>query len=144
LSFQTTDPVYPMQLSRSAKVPQRVDLYVLAGHRMDPTALPVAANPPTLEFAGQLDTSEVSPALRPYLAKGTFLTRWTNDFGQPDLITGDYVFTRAATDAPHQNVVYVTRHRGDVTGLALVGLAGVGAVALVIVLVVRRRRRAAA
>jgi hypothetical protein len=52
LSLHSTRVVYPMRLSRSAKLPQRLDLYVLADHRMDPSALPVADAKPAVEFAG--------------------------------------------------------------------------------------------
>jgi hypothetical protein len=89
LSFKSDKVSYPMRLSRSAKQPQTIDLYVLANHRMDPTAVPVARDKPAVEFAGRLDPSDAGPALQPYLAKGAFLTRWSNSLGQPDLIDGD-------------------------------------------------------
>jgi len=38
LSFASDTVVYPMRLSRAATTPQTVDLFVLADHRMDPTA----------------------------------------------------------------------------------------------------------
>lgn len=134
LSFASDTAVYPMRLSRSATGPQGVDLYVLADHRMDPSSVPVSGNAPTLQYAGRTD----SPALAGY--RGHYLTRWTNYLGQPQLIDGDYVFTRAATDSDYAQVIYRTRDRGGVTGLALIA-AALGSGVLVAVLWIRRRRR---
>ena len=140
LSFDSDTVVYPMRLSRSAPAPQTVDLYVLADHRMDPTSVPVTGNAPTLEYAGTVDRS--SPALQPYLSKGTFLTRWSDFIGTPRSIVGDYVFDRAPQDTPYQRVVSVTRNRGDVTGAIVLAAAGVGLVALIVGGVRRTRRTA--
>jgi hypothetical protein len=52
LSLTSDKLVYPMRLSRPAKTPQTVNLYVLADHRMDPKSVPVAGQKPSLEFAG--------------------------------------------------------------------------------------------
>jgi hypothetical protein len=138
LSFASDALVYPMRLSRSAKVPQTVDIYVLADHRMDPTSVPVAGAMPTLQFAGQLDDATAATELEPYLAKGTYLTRWNDFIREPQSIDADYAFTRAAADTPYQQVRYVTRHHGDITGLILVALAGLGVLTLVILLIRRR------
>ncbi|OKH86009.1 hypothetical protein EB75_09470 [Mycobacterium sp. ST-F2] len=135
LSFASDKAVYPMRLSRSATAPQSVDLYVLADHRMDPSALPVPGNAPTLQYAGPVD----APALADY--RGRYLTRWTNYLGEPHRIDGDYVFARAATDSDYAQVIYRTRNRGDVTGLALIA-AALGGVVLVAALWWRRRRQA--
>jgi len=134
LSFASDTVVYPMRLSRSATGPQRVDLYVLADHRMDPSSVPVPGNAPTLQYAGRTD----APALAGY--RGRYLTRWTNYIGQPQLIDSDYIFSRAATDSDYAQVIYRTRNRGDVTGLALI-VAALGGGMLVAVLWIRRRRR---
>lgn len=135
LSFASDTAVYPMRLSRSATAPQRVDLYVLADHRMDPRAVPVPGNAPTLQYAGRVDT----PALAEY--RGRYLTRWTDYLDEPKRIDGDYTFTRATTDADYAQVIYRTRNHGDVTGMALIA-AALGAAALVAVLWWRRRRQA--
>lgn len=135
LSFASDKAVYPMRLSRSATAPQSVDLYVLADHRIDPSALPVPGNAPTLQYAGPVD----APALADY--RGRYLTRWTNYLGEPHRIDGDYVFARAATDSDYAQVIYRTRNRGDVTGLALIA-AALGGVVLVAALWWRRRRQA--
>jgi hypothetical protein len=140
LTFKSDKVSYPMRLSRSAKLPQTIDLYVLADHRMDPTAVRVARDKPALEFAERLDPANAGPALSPYLAKGAFLTRWSNSLGQPDLIDGDYVFARAEADTPYQNIVYVTRDRGEYTGLILIVAVGLGAAFLVVAPTGRHRR----
>jgi hypothetical protein len=119
LSFTSDRLVYPMRLSRSATTPQTVDLYVLAGHRMDPTTVPVTAETPSLEFAGPLERADISPALAEYVGDGAYLTRWSNYIGEPALIDGDYVFEQAASDTPYQRIIYHTRNRGDLTGVIL-------------------------
>jgi hypothetical protein len=68
--------------------------------------------------------------------------RWSQFIGQPDVIGGDYVFTAADTDTDFQMVVYVTRHRGDLTGLLVLVIAGVG-IGAAIVLVARGATRRA-
>ncbi|MEO3760428.1 DUF2330 domain-containing protein [Mycobacterium sp. B14F4] len=133
LSFASDTAVYPMRLSRSARTPQTVDLYVLADHRMDSTAVPVAGHAPTLEFAGPVD----SPALQPYLSKGGYLTRWSDFIGTPQSIGGDYEFGRSPEDTAYQRVIDVTRNRGDMTGAILLVLVGLGLVSLTIVAVRR-------
>lgn len=138
LSFASDEVVYPMRLSRSATLPQTIDLFVLVAHRMDPTALPVEGVPPTLEFAGRLEAPSGAAVLDPYLADGTYLTRWSNYIADPAAIDGDYVFGRASSDEPFQRVTYVTRERGELTGLLLLAAAGSGVVAAVIVLLRRR------
>lgn len=136
LTFAADEVVYPMRLSRAAKNPQSVDLYLLAEHRMDPSGLPVTGNPPTLQFAGRVDV----PALAPYAGGGHYLTRWTDHFAVPADIDGDYVFTRAEKDTDYQQVILRTRNRGDITGLALLGVMFVG-MAVAVVLAVRRQAR---
>ena len=137
LSFAAEQMVYPMRLSRSATTPQTVDLFVLADHRMDPTSVPVAAETPTLEFAGRIDRTEVSPALADFAGDGAFLTRWSNHLVDPAAIEGDYTFGPAAEDTSYQRVVYRDRNRGDVTGLAMLGIL---AFVTVILLTTRRFR----
>jgi hypothetical protein len=53
---------------------------------------------------------------------------------------GDYVFSPADADTPYQNVVYVTRDRGDIPGPILVVAVGLGGVLLAVALARRRRR----
>jgi hypothetical protein len=139
LSFAAEQVVYPMRLSRSATTPQTVDLFVLGDHRMDPTSVPVATETPTLEFAGRIDETEVSPALADFVGDGAFLTRWSNHLVDPAAIDGDYTFRPSADDTSYQEVVYRDRNRGDVTGLALLGLLGL----IAVILLITRRIRSA-
>jgi hypothetical protein len=124
-----------MRLSRSATTSQNVDLYVLAEHRMDPAAVPVADEKPSLAFAGPVEHADVSPALADYVGDAAFLTRWRNTIFDPASIDGDYVFEQAPSDSTYQQVIYRTRDRGDVTSLILLGVLGVGAIATLVVLV---------
>ncbi len=132
LSFATDSLVYPMRLSRSATMPQFVDLYVLADHRMDPTATPVAGVQPSLAFAGRVEKADVSAALAPYVGDGAFLTRWTDHIFDPAAIDGDYVFAPASTDSAYQQVIYRTRNRGDITGLLLLAAVVAGGVVVAV------------
>lgn len=134
LSFASDSVVYPMRLSRSATNSQNVDLYVLAEHRMDPAVVPVADEKPSLEFAGPIGSTEVSPALAEYVGDAAFLTRWKNTIFEPGSIDGDYVFEQAPSDSTYQQVIYRTRDRGDLTGLILLGVLGVGAVMTIVLL----------
>jgi hypothetical protein len=134
LSFTSDRVVYPMRLSRSATRSQNVDLYVLAEHRMDPTAVPAAHERPSLGFAGPIESGDVSPALAEYVGGTAFLTRWTNTIFDPGSIDGDYVFEQAPSDSTYQQVIYRTRDRGDVTGLILLGTLGVGAIVILVAL----------
>jgi hypothetical protein len=141
LSFASERVVYPMRLSRAASAPQSVHLAVLAEHRMDPSTVPVPGATPILRYAGHLDEGTAPATLAPYLAAGTFLTSWTDYIGEPAQIENDYVFTRAAADTPHQQVIRRTRERGDITG-ALLLAAAIAAAAAAAVLALRRGRQA--
>ncbi|MCP9272803.1 DUF2330 domain-containing protein [Mycolicibacterium arenosum] len=141
LSFDADSVVYPMRLSRSATVPQTIDLYILAQHRMDPDSSPVPGTRPILQYAGRIDDAS-TPALEPYLARGSYLTRWSEFIAQPESIDGDYVFATASADDDFRKVVYVTRHRGDLTGLLILGVLGVGVVAATLLLVRGAAKRA--
>jgi hypothetical protein len=44
-------------------------------------------------------------------------------------------FRRAPSDSTYRQVIYRTRGRGDLTGLILLGVLGVGAIAILVVLV---------
>jgi hypothetical protein len=139
LSFASDTVIYPMRLSRSATMSQYIDLYVLAPHRMDPAAIPVAGDEPTLEFAGPIERSD-SPALADFVGDAAFLTRWKNTIFDPEAIEGDYVFEQAPADTPFQQVVYRTRDRGHITYLILVAAIGVAGVASGVLLIRRMLR----
>jgi hypothetical protein len=133
LSFASDEVVYPMRLSRSATMSQYIDLYVLADHRMDPSALPVAGEAPSLEFAGRIERGD-SPALDDYVGDAAFLTRWKNTIYDPAAIGGDYVFEQAASDTPFQQVIHRTRDRGELTGLILLGVLGLAGIVTIVLL----------
>lgn len=141
LTFASDTVVYPMRLSRSATVPQSVELSVLAEHRMDPSVVPIPGSAPTLRYAGRLDTAQVSEALSPYAESGAFLTSWTDTIGEPAQIDHDYVFTRADTDTTYQQVIQRTRDRGDLTGAVLI-LVAVAGLLTTLFLVLRRAGQA--
>ncbi|HJT91003.1 MAG TPA: DUF2330 domain-containing protein [Mycobacterium sp.] len=138
LSFRSDSVVYPMRLSRSATMPQTVDLSILAEHRMDPVDMPVPGGQPVLEFAGRVKPGDVSPALAGYVGDGVFLTRWHDFIGDPASINGDYTFEQSASDTTYQHVIHRTRDRGDITGLILLAALGLGVVVVAVALVRRR------
>lgn len=137
LSFRSDKVIYPMRLSSSATTPQTIDLSILADHRMDPAAVPVAGGQPVLEYAGHIQRADVSPALASLVPEGAFLTRWHDYIGKPALINGDYIFEQAASDTTYQQVIYRTRDRGHITTLIL--LAALASCAAVLIVVVARR-----
>lgn len=67
LTFSADRPVYPMRLSRLARTPQSLGLYVLAPHRMEPTAR-IGGERPRATFAGPVTAQSGPPA---ELAAGT-------------------------------------------------------------------------
>lgn len=103
LSFASDRLVYPMRLSRLAKTPQSLGLYVLAPHRMEPRSA-LGGTRPEVFFAGRIIPEG---ALRDLAgAHRTFLTALDQRFPQPERITGDHELRRAAHDTPYQRVTY--------------------------------------
>ncbi|MGH3584071.1 MAG: DUF2330 domain-containing protein, partial [Mycobacterium sp.] len=82
-----------------------------------------------------------APVLAPYSGGGHYLTRWTNHLGTPADIDADYVFIRAESDTDHHQVILRTRNRGDITGVALLGVIFVGGAAAVVFAVRRRQAK---
>lgn len=118
LTFDTTQPVYPMRLSQGATDTQGVRLYVLADHRYEVTSAPAPGMTAELRFAGRVSGH---PALEPYLDGGTdYLTEFGQTFYDPGQIEGDYQLAQAADDGSYQRVEYVTRDRWPVT-MAIIG-----------------------
>ncbi|NUP22948.1 MAG: DUF2330 domain-containing protein, partial [Streptomyces sp.] len=96
LTFRTAEPVYPMRLSRLADTPQSLGLYVLAAHRMEPTA-GIGGERPRITYAGRLK-AKTGPlaALSAGEGDGTpFLTAIGQEFPYPERISGDHVLRRA-------------------------------------------------
>lgn len=119
LSFASERLVYPMRLSRLAKTPQTLGLYVLAPHRMEPRSALGGARP-EVSFAGRITpegavrallrpgrndgtTGEAHP---PHGSGATFLTAVEQSFPQPHRITGDHELRRTPRDTPFRQVRY--------------------------------------
>ncbi|MFF4499555.1 DUF2330 domain-containing protein [Streptomyces sp. NPDC001401] len=141
LTFASGQPVYPMRLSRLARTPQSLGLYVLAAHRME-TRSAIGGDRPRVTYAGRV-SAKSGPLAE--LAAGTpFLTAIGQEFPRPSSISGDHVLRRASADTPFQQVIYEERLR-KVAGIPAWLLTVVGtftlAVTAVTVFAVRRSRR---
>lgn len=141
IAFAAGSPVYPMRLSRLARTPQSLGLYILAAHRMEPRGT-LGGEPPQVAYAGRVPTTSGPLSA---LAKGTpFLTAVNQEFPDPSRITGDHLLRRTATDAPFQQVIYedrLTKIAGVPAWLLTIagGLAVLATAA--VLLAVRRTRR---
>ncbi|WP_420707890.1 DUF2330 domain-containing protein [Streptomyces sp. NRRL F-525] len=141
LTFAAESPVYPMRLSRLARTPQSLGLYILAAHRMEPSST-LGGSPPQVAYAGRVTTTSGPLAA---LAKGTpFLTAVNQEFPDPSRITGDHLLRRTATDATFQQVIYED-HLSKVAGVPAWLLTIGGGLAVLtttaVLLAVRRSRR---
>ncbi|WOX09368.1 DUF2330 domain-containing protein [Streptomyces sp. N50] len=141
LAFAAESPVYPMRLSRLARTPQSLGLYILAAHRMEPSST-LGGSPPQVAYAGRVTTTSGPLAA---LAKGTpFLTAVNQEFPDPSRITGDHLLRRTATDATFQQVIYEDR-LSKVAGVPAWLLTIGGGLAVLtttaVLLAVRRSRR---
>ncbi|MFI8531841.1 DUF2330 domain-containing protein [Streptomyces aquilus] len=143
LSFTADEPVYPMRLSRLARTPQSLGLYVLAAHRMEPASA-IGGSRPRVTFAGRITPPRNSPLAE--LTAGTpFLTAIGQEFPAPSLIDGDHTLRRTAADTPFQQVVYEDRLRtvaGVPAWLLTVAATLAALTAAVALFAVRRTRRA--
>ncbi|WP_330334865.1 DUF2330 domain-containing protein [Streptomyces sp. NBC_00536] len=146
IRFASDRLVYPMRLSRLAKTPQSLGLYVLADHRMEPRSA-IGGGAPEVTFAGRIDpkAAGVHDAVAQLTeGKPVFLTAIEQQFPQPARIEGDHELRATAADTPYRPVVYEDRLLtvGDgipVWLLTLVGAAAAVAGAGVVALRVRRR-----
>ncbi|MFD8413670.1 DUF2330 domain-containing protein [Streptomyces sp. NPDC059650] len=103
IRFDSQRLVYPMRLSRMAKTPQSLGLYVLADHRMEP-ASPIGGSAPKVTFAGKVaGTDELAPLTG---GRETFLTAIDQEFPDPGRISGDHELRAAASDTPYRRAVY--------------------------------------
>ncbi|WP_411129855.1 DUF2330 domain-containing protein [Streptomyces sp. x-19] len=101
LSFASDRLVYPMRLSRLASTPQALSLYLLAPHRMAPRGA-IGGAPPRVVYAGRIRPED---AVRDFAGPApVFLTALDQDFPQPQRISGDHEFRRAAADTPYRRV----------------------------------------
>ncbi|KIZ18552.1 hypothetical protein SNA_08100 [Streptomyces natalensis ATCC 27448] len=143
LSFASDRLVYPMRLSRLAKTPQSLGLYVFAPHRMEPRSA-IGGAEPHVFFAGRIrPTGAVRRLTGP---APTYLTALDQHFPHPERITGDHELRRAATDTPYRRVHYIEvllKLGGVPAWIVVVGgaLVLLHVTALAIALTSRRRAR---
>ncbi|MER6999663.1 DUF2330 domain-containing protein [Streptomyces sp. NPDC000410] len=102
IRFASERLVYPMRLSRLAKNPQSLTLYVLAPHRMEPKSR-IGGDEPEVTFAGELTYPR--PAVGKLTGgKPVFLTAFEQEFPEPSRIDGDHELLAAAADTPYRQV----------------------------------------
>ncbi|MFD9337125.1 DUF2330 domain-containing protein [Streptomyces sp. NPDC060028] len=144
IRFDSDRLVYPMRLSRLAKTPQSLRLYVLADHRMQP-ASPIGGADPKVTFAGTVTPKDNALAGLTD-GKPAYLTAIEQEFPEPGRIDGDHELRAAASDVPYRRAIYhdelLTVAGGiPVWLLTVAGAAAAAATALFVGLRARRRRR---
>jgi len=157
LRFAADRPVYPMRLSQLAANPQRLDLYVLAAHRMEPRDA-IGGDTPRVTYAGRIDpgptasdqdgtTSGRTRGLSAMTGgKPVFVTAIEQSFPHPERIDGDHELRTAGADTTYQPLAYRDELLtvGGVpvwllSALAAMALTGLVGIATVRVMRVRRR-----
>ncbi|MFJ6795163.1 DUF2330 domain-containing protein [Streptomyces sp. NPDC091268] len=141
IRFDSDRPVYPMRLSRLAKTPQSLRLYVLADHRMQP-ASPIGGADPKVSFAGTITPTGALAALTG--GEPAYLTAIEQEFPEPGRIDGDHLLRAAASDAPYRRAVYhdeLLTVAGGVPVWLLTAAAATAAVATALFTTLRIRRR---
>jgi hypothetical protein len=109
-TFPTTEPVYPMRLSATARYSQPLRLYVLADHRMDISNPAPEGIDPELTFAGWVEPDPAAyPVVAGLVTERRFLTRYDASF-LPEYLTDDIHLTRASADDAYRAVVVETRY----------------------------------
>ncbi|MYW00104.1 DUF2330 domain-containing protein, partial [Streptomyces sp. SID3343] len=144
LSFASDRLVYPMRLSRLAKVPQHLRLYVVAAHRMQPRSNIGGAAPKVLYAGTPREPASAVPQLQPIAGKPAFLTAIDQEFPTPSTIADDHELRPAGHDTTYQQARYhdeLLKVGGIPAWLATV--VGVVAVLVGAGLLVARRRRSA-
>ncbi|MFB7913196.1 DUF2330 domain-containing protein [Streptomyces sp. NPDC056061] len=149
LRFASDRLVYPMRLSKLASVPQRLGLYVLAEHRMEPRYA-IGGEEPQVTYAGRLDAGSVGDGTGALATvtggKATFLTAIEQSFPRPERIDGDHELRAAASDTPYRTPLYRNEllTMGGVPAwlLSVAGTLLVVAVAATVLVRRTRRRRA--
>ncbi|HZE32907.1 MAG TPA: DUF2330 domain-containing protein [Actinoallomurus sp.] len=99
IAFPSKAPIYPIRLSRLARTPQSVHLYVLAPHRVYVSGLGMATT-----YAGRVTPANVaSPALRTMIGQGAFMTEVVRQGIPPTAFTDDLRLV-STTDTPYRQV----------------------------------------
>lgn len=146
IRFDSDRLVYPMRLSRMAKTPQSLGLYVLADHRMEP-ASPIGGSAPEVTFAGTI-RPENGPLAELAGAEPVFLTAIDQRFPEPGRIDADHELRATAEDTPYRRAIYhdelLTAGGAPVWLLTLAAAVAALTATSVAVLRVRGRRTAPA
>ncbi|MFE0577065.1 DUF2330 domain-containing protein [Streptomyces sp. NPDC058874] len=146
IRFDSGRPVYPMRLSRMAKTPQSLSLYVLADHRMEPVAS-IGGDAPKVTFAGTVEP-EAGPLTALTDGKPMFLTAIEQEFPEPGRIDADHELRATPKDTPYRRVVHhdelLTVGSGIPVWLLTVAAAAAALAATVHARIRGRRRRPAA
>ncbi|WGW13215.1 DUF2330 domain-containing protein [Saxibacter everestensis] len=153
LTFSSDQLVYPMRLSKAAKVDQRVRNYVIAEHRVDREDAEMGTGvygEPTVAWAGTVDAGSVHDAqLKKLVGETAFVTVIDTAYNDPaEQITDDYRYVQAPRDEPYQVVNYVdepVKILGVYAGPFLTGLGVLLVITIVVVIAARllgRRHRA--
>ncbi|WP_052499065.1 DUF2330 domain-containing protein [Streptomyces vietnamensis] len=139
IAFASPELVYPMRLSRLARTPQTLGLYVLAEHRMEPRS-PIGGDRPEVTFADRIERPEGAVAGLTGDAP-VRLTILEQHFPHPERIDDDH-HLRTVADTSYREIEYTDRlltiGGGIPVWLLAVG-AGLLSAALFAVRVKRRR-----
>ncbi|MGW7364906.1 DUF2330 domain-containing protein [Streptomyces sp. NPDC054841] len=140
IRFASERLVYPMRLSRLAREPQSLGLYVFAPHRMEPRDR-IGGDAPEVTYAGKVESGGAVGRLTG--GAPAFLTAFEQQFPEPSRIDGDHELRAADADTPFRRVVYENELL-TVAGVPvwLLTVGGVlAAVVTAVLLRVRARRR---
>ncbi|WP_328725118.1 DUF2330 domain-containing protein [Streptomyces sp. NBC_00259] len=138
----TSGHVYPMRLSRLAREPQSLGLYVVAPHRMEPRGR-IGGNAPEVTYAGRIAPSEGAVG-RLTGGAPAFLTSFEQRFPEPSRIDGDHELRAADADTPYRRVAYeneLLTVAGVPVWLPAVGTVLAAALTAVLLLLLRVRSR---
>uniref|UniRef100_A0AAU2JIZ2 DUF2330 domain-containing protein n=1 Tax=Streptomyces sp. NBC_00049 TaxID=2903617 RepID=A0AAU2JIZ2_9ACTN len=143
IRFDSDRLVYPMRLSRMAKTPQSLGLYVLADHRMEPGSR-IGGSAPEVTFAGTI-TPKGAPLAELTGGKPVFLTAIDQEFPEPGRIDADHELRATAKDTPYRRTIYHGEllMAGGIPVWLLTVLATLVVTAAGTVVLLRRRRRRA-
>ncbi|MGD8214173.1 DUF2330 domain-containing protein [Aestuariimicrobium sp. Y1814] len=140
MTFETAEPVYPLRLSRHAKVHQDVRLYLLSAH---PMAVAQQAGPHqlTLLFSGKVPNQDLRNPL--LIGEQVHLTTYEATYEPEDIVT-DLTFAQDPSMVDYQRE-HITYHNvaGPMITLAMFAMLLLAPLALIVVVVARVTGRAA-